>query len=236
MPARFGLLEGFYVLDQHGRSPRGVGVGRRVSVAIIIPCRGLAAGKQRLAARLDPAARTQLNQWLLTNTIYAAGAALGEPEQCFVVSPDPIARRVATSLGVAVIDEPPGIGLNAALALARLQARQAGATIVIVLPVDLPRLDRHVASDLVARSVQAAAAHRALIAPDAGATGTNALALDARLPFTFGFGLDSCALHYAEASRHGLGVTRYDVPQLAFDLDWPGDYDRWMVESPQAAR
>ena len=198
-----------------------------MNLVIIIPCRGLQSGKQRLSTRLDPIARGDLNRWLLTNTVYAASAALNDPRRCIVVSPDPDARRLAGSLGIGIIDEPPGIGLNAALALARLKVCQAGADVVIVLPVDLPLLDAAIVRALVAESMRAVAAGRALIAPDRAATGTNALALDARLTFAFQFGADSCAHHYAEANRHGLGLTRYTIPQLAFDLDWPDDYDRW---------
>lgn len=193
---------------------------------IVIPSRGLASGKLRLADRLTPAARERLNGWFLARTMATACRAV-PPERVCVVSPDAGVRRFAESLGTRAVVEPAGIGLNGALALACASLREDAATRVLVLPVDLPLVTDSGLRRLVRQAVLALRGDAVLIASDHAGLGTNALAVPLDVPFEFAFGADSLARHYEEAARHGLGVSRVATREFSFDVDLPEHLDHW---------
>lgn len=198
-----------------------------MTLRVLIPCKGLGAGKQRLAAQLSNPARARLNAWLLTHTIRVLRAAIADDEACIVVSPDPAALGLARVHGVGGVREPSGCGLNAGLAMARPLAPQERAVGLLVVPVDLPLLDATSAAELVAAARAAVSDNAMLIVPDRAGAGTNALAVPAPAAFEFAFGPGSFQLHYEAAARADLSVRRQSIPALAFDLDHPTDFSAW---------
>jgi hypothetical protein len=95
-----------------------------VSLRIIVPHRGLAAAKTRLAGVLEPAEREQLARRLLDHVLrVVAEAAPGRGE---VISPDAELRPLVEEAGLRLVVQR-GMGLNTGLEQARAPARAAGA-------------------------------------------------------------------------------------------------------------
>jgi 2-phospho-L-lactate guanylyltransferase len=196
-----------------------------MSLHVLIPCKGLAAGKSRLAAVLDDAARARLCAGLLRQTL-AAALGLVPAAACHLVSSDGEAVALAAAAGVAAIADR-GHGLNAALAEARALLRDADpAASLLVLPIDLPRAGAAALGRLVALPGEVVAA------PDRHGRGTNALYLSpaAAGVMAFRFGEESFAAHRAAAARAGLRFAVSADPDLAFDLDEPEDLAAWQSE------
>lgn len=192
----------------------------------VVPLRGMASGKSRLASVLDAAARRQLNQLLLTRTLDAIGRWRGEVSRCVVVSSCEEALETAARLGaVAVPEMADESGLNRAAALGASYAGHNGAGAVLILPCDLPYLK----PESLAALVRAAdTTGHMVIAPDRAGTGTNALLVNAQGPFEFRFGERSYTRHLELAAERGWTAAICSRPELAFDLDTPADLAHWL--------
>lgn len=190
-------------------------------VVAVVPVKGLASGKSRLATALSPARRVDL----LLATLRRVLDALVHPAIVarIVVSPDPAVRDAAHSMDACFLPQVASgaaDGLNAALDQARRSAPARDATALLAVLGDLPLLSR---ADVAALLALAEAPRCAALAPDRHETGTNALLLrppDA-LPFLFGAG--SFARFRAAATASGVVVRDYRAPGTALDLDTPAD-------------
>jgi 2-phospho-L-lactate guanylyltransferase len=188
---------------------------------IIVPHRGLAAAKTRLAPVLDHDERIALARTLLVRVLEVAHEA---GDDVVVISPaaelEPMVAEAGARLAVQR-----GMGLNAGLDQAREAAEADGVERLVVLHGDLPNL----AVDDVAALMEAAADGPAVvIAPDRLGTGTNGLALSPPGIIGFRFGAGSFAAHRAEALTAGVDPAVVVRPGLAFDLDTPEDLARWL--------
>lgn len=192
------------------------------SLFIIVPHRGLMAGKSRLGAVLDDDSRADLNRWLLLRTLKVIHDGLPDAHRCLVVSPCSATLALARDAGAATLAET-ATGLNPALAQAAGHAVGDGARALLVLPSDLPRLD---AAALQALSAMAETGAGAVIAPDRHGSGSNALWVSAPV-YRFAFGENSLAKHRALACEQGLRVMLCRHAALAFDLDTPEDFYEW---------
>ena len=191
----------------------------------VVPVRGIAEGKSRLAAALDAAARARLNRQLIDHTLRVVAEWRGDLNHCVIVSSCRETLAMAVHLGAAVFDEGTAArGLNAAAAQGAAYAGSQGARQALVLACDLPCLD---ADALVAMAQAAESERHLVIAPDRHGTGTNAVLLDARETFDFHFGEGSCAKHAALAAERGWQTVLCRRPELEFDLDTPEDLARW---------
>ena len=134
---------------------------------VIVPHRGVNAGKLRLATVLTNAGRARLNRWLLDRTLAAVGAWLGDTARCVVVSPCEVTLALARKAGATALPEQPAMvttaDLNAALAQAAAHTVTLGAQRLLILPCDLPRLD---ATALQALEAVPVADADVVIAPD----------------------------------------------------------------------
>jgi 2-phospho-L-lactate guanylyltransferase len=122
------------------------------------------------------------------------------------------------SLGLQLAD---AMGLNAAIDIGRAVAVERAVTRLVVLSADLPTLMTSDMQDLDTEWTDV------VLAPDRAGTGTNALVLRGdRAIRSFGarFGIGSCAMHVAEAERHGLTWSDIAIPGIAYDLDTPEDW------------
>ena len=189
----------------------------------IVPVRGIAAGKSRLAPVLDEAARARFNEWLLTHTLGALRAWRGNLDACLVVSACERALAIAKSHGAQTLKEDGVSGLNAAARAGVRFAAARGATSALVLPCDLPDID----AEALAAFALDAKPGEVTIAPDQSGTGTNAIEVPADADLEFCFGSGSFARHAAAAAARGLGVVLHRSAALAFDIDTPDDYARW---------
>ena len=193
----------------------------------IIPVRGLERAKSRLGGPLDAEERHDLVSRLLRRAI-AAATGSSRVAGTIVVSSDPAALELArTSGAVPVADQERG--LNPALELARTEALARGATALIVLPGDLPLLDRETldaalsaASDAAARDTPAPVTPLVALVPDRHGTGTNVLILAPPDVIEFAFGPGSRAEHAARAAAAGAICVELGGP-LDVDLDTAED-------------
>src|SRR6185437_298148 len=134
-----------------------------------------ASGKSRLAGELPQERRRALVESMLDHVLETLRAT-PEIDQVAVVGPERD-QRPAT---VTFADE--GGGLNVALTDAARQATARGATRLVIVHADLPR----VRPEEVTALIEGAGAGGVAIAPDHRGTGTNALCLPLPLPLELG--------------------------------------------------
>jgi 2-phospho-L-lactate guanylyltransferase len=204
----------------------------------VIPAKPHAEAKSRLAPVLTQSQREELNRWLLRRTLRLARQVIGP---VVVVSRDPAILAQAETQGAWGLPEA-STGLNLALTQAAHFARDQGATALLVLPTDLPRLTAFDLESIlslggmekpgwrpVPRSAGLKPALHAtrhlVIAPCRRGTGTNALLMRPPDLIPFLFGPDSFAAHCAAARAAGAEPLIYRADSIAFDLDTPEDWE-----------
>jgi 2-phospho-L-lactate guanylyltransferase len=187
----------------------------------VIAVRGLERAKSRLGGPLDAEERLDLVSRLLRRAIEATTGS-SRIAGTIVVSTDPAALELARDAGavpVADFDR----GLNPALVIARTEALARGATALVVLPADLPWLDRQTLEAVLEAAGGAATGDRLVaLVPDRHGTGTNVLVLAPPGTIDFAFGPGSRSIHAAEAAAAGAAYVELGGP-LDIDLDTPED-------------
>ena len=194
---------------------------------VIVPHRGVNAGKSRLSAVLNEVARGKLNRWLLARTVGVVAQWLGGAQgaqRCVVVSPCEVTLALARKAGaVALAERASTAGLNDALSQAAAHAASLGAQRLLILPCDLPRLT---VAALEAMEAVPVLGKDVVIAPDRHYAGTNALLVDADVR-EFAFGAGSYEKHLAQANARGVRTVACVHEALAFDLDTADDFAAW---------
>ncbi len=193
----------------------------------VVPIRGLRTAKTRLGDELAPEARLALVSEMLRRTLVATrySSAIAGTN---VVTLDPAAARVATGHGaIGLVERVPG--LNEAIGAGRSLAAARGATAVLVLPADLPRVTPAVVSELIDASREAVDGAAALglrgvvsLVPDRHGEGTNALLLVPPDIVDPAFGSGSRAAHRAAALAAGATYEEIGGP-LSLDVDTRAD-------------
>jgi len=192
---------------------------------VVLPVRGIAQGKSRLADTLDAVERVRLNRWLLRNTLRVIGAWQGSLDRCIVVSACARTLAIVERAGAIALREPrPGRGLNGAVAAAASHALRRGCRSLVVTACDLPLLSVEALDALTERPWSRA---RLTLATDVAGTGTNALHLASRAHFSFAFGTESRAHHVAVARERGWACAVCTHPELTLDIDRGHDLRAW---------
>ena len=198
----------------------------------IVPMRGIARGKTRLAPSLDEAARARLNRWLFSRTLDVIRDWSGDLGRCVVVSRCPEVFEIASVKNVAVICESDAHSdQNRAASIGAEYALQHGASRIALLPCDLPDIS---VTALNALCADAQRKRHMTIAPDEAGTGTNAVIVDAHAHAGLCFGVASFPRYLAWAEREGWTVTVCREPGLVFDLDTPEDWKAWSERTSDA--
>jgi 2-phospho-L-lactate guanylyltransferase len=187
----------------------------------IIPVKPLRRGKSRLAGALSEDEREQLNKSLLEHTLETL-TNLKELEQVLVVSRDPHALTIARNHGARTVQEDGQPHLNTALQRATVIAKVYATRGVLVLPADLPLLNREDVLTLLDRAAQPPVV---VIAPDRHRKGTNALLISPAGLIEYDFGDDSFQRHCERVQRAGARLEVVDLPSLGLDLDLPEDLE-----------
>ena len=199
---------------------------------VIVPHRGVNAGKSRLSPMLNDVARGRLNRWLLEHTLQVVSTWLNDAQRCVVVSPCEVTLALARKAGAIALREHSRAqvpvattrGLNAALSQAAAHAASLGAQRLLILPCDLPHLD---AAALEAMATLPVCGKEVVIAADRHYEGTNALLVDASVR-QFAIGKNSLARHIAQGEARGVRTFPCVNAALAFDLDTAEDFAEWM--------
>ena len=198
-----------------------------MKIAALIPAKGFANAKQRLAAWLSAEERALLAETMLRDVLAETLAAQGL-EAVYVVTGNARVRAIADSLGARVIVEEHENGETGAVtfALAELKRRRFDAALVI--PADMPLVR---AADIESVVAQAPAGQDrfALLVPSHDRMGTNALLLAPPDAIALRFGYDSFTYHVGQAVERGLPLKLVENERLALDIDEPQDLERFLT-------
>lgn len=190
-----------------------------LSIVAIIPVGALDGAKSRLGAVLDAEERLELTIGLARRTIAAAVAAR-RIDEVLVITPDDAVRALAMELGARPILQRDS-GLNHGVVAARDEATAAGASAILILPIDLPDVTPE-AIDAVAGQLEEADPPLVAIVPDRHGRGTNALLIAPPEAIDVCFGGNSAIAHESAARAAGARLIVLGGP-LALDLDTPED-------------
>jgi 2-phospho-L-lactate guanylyltransferase len=190
-------------------------------LAIIIPVKSPEDGKSRLAGVLPARDRYALNLRLLRHTLDQV-AELTDIAGIHVVSRSPAVLVEASQRGFASHFEQDPCDLNDAIALGATEARAAGATDVMVVPIDLPWLSSDRLLSVVAEVQDIC---DVMIITDRVGEGTNLLLWRPIETARFYFGAGSAARHAEAAGALGLRVVMRQDCHLSFDLDAQHDLE-----------
>lgn len=202
-----------------------------MSLWLIMPLRGLASGKSRLSGVLRQEERRQFTIECLDRTLDAFSQTVGTPARSIVVSPDEEALRHAGSRGAVALREHPMGHLNLAVLQASDLAQQKGATQLLIVAADLPR----VSAEALRQVISASDTGSVQIIVDKTGTGTNGLLLPVSAARQFSFGDNSLSRHQVLFEDLGYRTKTWHDPSLAFDVDTPEDLRQWQ-ESVLPAR
>ncbi|MGV9313168.1 2-phospho-L-lactate guanylyltransferase [Streptomyces sp. NPDC003691] len=188
----------------------------RAHWSLVIPLKPLAVAKSRLAGAVAPADRPGLVLAFAQDTV---AAALGCPavRDVAVVTDDPVAAERLAALGARILPDPPGSGLNAALAhgahAVRLRRPDAA---VATLNADLPALR----SGELARVLERAGRFPRSFLADAAGIGTTLLAAAPGAGLRPAFGGASRRRHTASGA---VELRPAEVDSVRRDVDTPAD-------------
>lgn len=207
-------------------------VDRAETVIAIIPVGHLEGAKSRLGAVLDAEERHELAASLARRTI-AAAMATPSIAEVLVITPDDEVRAMAMELGARPLRQRTS-GLNDGLREARAEAMAAGATAVVILPVDLPHVTPE-AIEAVVAPLARPGRPLVVVVPDRHGRGTNALLLAPPDAIDVRFGGDSRAAHGSAALDADALLVELGGP-LRLDLDTPDDLVLTETADPELAR
>ncbi len=219
-----GLLDGYRTCEHAGAYRREGPVSRFGSAKpsdslagvriLAVPVKSLSEAKTRLSPALSELERAALTLAMLEDVLDATTALSGW--ESWVISPDEAVLEIAARRGARPIPEekPP---LSSAARQLTEEATAAGAEALAILLADTP---------LVTSKALTQALHtlgRVVLAPSEDETGTNLLVR--RPPGTIHakFGPESFRRHMETAESSGVPAAVVQIPELAFDLDVPGD-------------
>jgi 2-phospho-L-lactate guanylyltransferase len=191
-------------------------VAAGVRTITLIPVKGLAQAKSRLASAFSPAERAEVALDML-RALLAQVMQLEEIDGCGVISSGEQALEEARRAGATPLPEVTS-GLNRGLEAGREWAMRQGASSLLVILSDLPLAQAGDLRLILDRRDEAPV----ILAPSKDG-GTNAMLLTPPEAIPFRFGRDSARYHRFEAGRRGLAVAVVERDALAFDVDTPED-------------
>ena len=187
----------------------------------IVPVKPLRRGKSRLADVLSQDERTDLNRYLLENTLNTLNE-ISDIEHVLVVSRDSEALSMARDLGARTVQENGTPDLNIALARATIVAQTYATRGVLILPVDLPLITPE---DVRAMMERIGEPPVVVVAPDRYRDGTNALLVCPSGLIEYQYGPGSFGKHCELARAAGARLEICELPSVALDLDNPEDLE-----------
>jgi 2-phospho-L-lactate guanylyltransferase len=184
---------------------------------ILVPVKNLAEAKQRLSSILSPEERFALAQAMCEDVLQALAGWQSRPPVAVVTS-DSFARDLAVRFSFEVVVDD-NSGETSAIEIATAVCRERGAKSTLVIPADIPLVDRSELQTIV----DSAPADGAVLVPDAAGRGTNAAWRAPGDLFPLRFGNDSFLPHLAAAKATGLPCVVLELPGTARDVDRPED-------------
>jgi 2-phospho-L-lactate guanylyltransferase len=182
--------------------------------AIALPVKSLDGSKTRLGPLLSPLERAALTLAMLEDVLDATMSIPGW--ETWVISPDEAVLELATRRGARGIEEerPP---LANAIRQVEEEANGQGIEVLAVLLADTPL----VTPEAITRALHTLGP--VVLAPSHDGTGTNFLLRRPPTAIAARFGTDSYRKHLEAAAMADIPSAVIELPELAFDLDLPGD-------------
>ena len=193
-----------------------------------VPVKTFATAKHRLAPLLTPAQRNSLAAAMLEDVLSAlAGAPLGG---IMVNTEDAEAAAMARRFGAEVVAEQARDGHTAAVAaMARILAAR-GASAMLALPGDIPRVTAAELGQVCATGRRPPPAFT--IVPAHDERGSNAVLVAPPTAVPLRFGDDSFFPHLDAARRHGIEPVVVKLSGIALDIDRPEDVHALLRATP----
>ncbi len=198
-----------------------------MSLWAIVPVKSLRTGKSRLSGVLTDEERSALNQDLLIKTLVCL-KTIQKIDQILVISYDPEALSKARELDVMTVQEGSKTNINNALRRATVAARAYNASKAIIIPADLPFINKEEVEDFLAQEGEPP---EIIISSDRHSEGTNALFINPIGILEYNFGPWSFRKHIEQAERKKIKVKIKNMESLTFDLDVPEDLEIFMNAS-----
>lgn len=192
----------------------------------ILPVKARVNAKQRLADVLTAAQREALARVMYEEVLLKLTAARGI-DRVVVATSDESAAGHARRAGITVFAEQDQQGHSHSADRAARRAMEAGASTVLLLPIDVPLV-----STAEIESLAAAARPGVIIVPSADGTGTNALVRTPPDAIESRFGKDSFRAHLEQARAKGIRAEVMRPPGIVFDIDTPEDVAELLARAP----
>jgi 2-phospho-L-lactate guanylyltransferase len=192
-----------------------------MTIWAIVPIKPLLQAKSRLADVLSPAERMDLSRRMLGRTLEVL-SQINDIYRSLVISRDLAILALSRKYNALTMTESNTglLNLNVALQRATRVAKTFGASSVLILPGDLPRITR---ADVQAIIEPDGVDNCVAVAPDRHEDGTNALFVRPPGLLNYAFGEGSFQLHLEQARAARLEPRICRLPNLALDLDTPDD-------------
>ncbi len=198
---------------------------------LLIPVKDLSGAKQRLAALLTQAERTQL-AWAMLEQTFAAAAQVQTVDRIAIVTLYPPAIALAEKYGLEVLHETEQISESASVDFGARQAQARGAEAVLRLPIDLPLITTQDIETIL--RYDRPDEPTVVIVPSAEGTGTNAILRRPPTLFPSRFGPDSLSHHLHAARQLGAHIEIVHLPRIALDIDTPEDLAALLATAPDS--
>ena len=197
-----------------------------MSTWAVVPAKRLDAAKSRLAPVLTAEARARLAEQLLVNLLRTLGRAPDLAGVLVATNGDDVAT-IATDHGARVVRDVGSGSLADVVDRALTRLADDAVDRAVVVMADLPLVTPADVTSLTNACLPGAL----VAAPDDRRCNTNALATELRRRPRTCFGTErSFDRHRERATEHALEFRPLLSARLAFDVDTPADYQRWISE------
>lgn len=196
-----------------------------MNVWAIVPVKPLSRAKSRLADVMISEAREELATRLLKRTTRLL-LSLSAVQGVLVISRDSKALAMVRDLGAQTVQESGTPELNSALLRATQILRAWGANATLIVPADIPLLER----DDIEVMLSLSRYHEAVVlAPDRHEQGTNLMLVRPPGLIPYAYGEHSFARHQQLALDVGAQVQVYRSERAALDLDTADDLQAYIA-------
>lgn len=187
---------------------------------LLIPFKSLATAKQRLAAALSQAQRSQLAEAMLRDVMTAAAGVRNRIDVALVTG-DLRAQELARAFGFLIIKDPRNESETAAIEMATTWSEERGYDTTIVAPADIPLI----ASAELHRVLDAAPQEGAVFVPAYDRRGSNCILRRPASIIALRFGNDSFLPHCEAMKKTGKELVILEMEGIGLDIDNPHELE-----------
>jgi len=193
---------------------------------VIVPVKDLSKAKERLSSLLPQHERTALAYAMLEDVL----SALKESklaDRKFIVTLDAKAIKMASAMGIEIIEETEQNGESASVDYASQISIDMGATSMLVIPGDAPLITSDDIDFILEREKDTPSI---IFVPARDELGTNAILRNPPDAIPSMFGHDSYRKHMNEADKNNIPYDSYDNHRIGLDIDSPEDLKEFVSQ------